>query len=133
MNFKDQTYEQLKAYLEEQEPIVDKKLEDALNAPTVQEYKRLCKLASRDYNQAHKYMQLKTPVESIEMLPHDNIGDLMTLETFVSYCKERFFINYDGHGYYATEDEQSHMVVLPSHVKSGVYRKDFTHIKWYNK
>jgi hypothetical protein len=66
------------------------------------------------------------------MEPHDDIGDLMTLEDFVSACGN-MFIDYDGFGYYATETEQTDIIIKPGDVMRDIHRKDFTHVKWYNR
>lgn len=64
----------------------------------------------------------------------DDIGDLMTIEKFVDCCKGGGFIDYDGYGYYSTQEKQSNIVILPSDITIiKEYRKDFTHIKWYNR
>lgn len=67
------------------------------------------------------------------MKPLDKIGSLMTLQKFIGCCKDGGFIDYDGFGYYATATEQSDIVVYPSDITSGNYRKDFTYVKWYNR
>jgi hypothetical protein len=61
-------------------------------------------------------------------------GDLMTISDFIEGCKVGpLFTDYDGFGYYATKDKESDITVYPSDIMSGVYRKDFTHVVWYNK
>ena len=60
-------------------------------------------------------------------------GHLMTLEQFVSNVEDGGFIDSDGFGSYATENQESNISIMPSHIKSGEYRKDFTHVIWYNK
>jgi len=67
------------------------------------------------------------------MTKHDGGGDLMTFEEFVADCDGGGFIDYDGYGYYSTEKEESDIVVSPSDITNGKYRKDFTHVCWYNK
>lgn len=67
------------------------------------------------------------------MEPLDKIGHHMTLERFIGCCKDGGFIDYDGFGYYATATEQSDIFVYPSDITSGNYRKDFTHVMWYNR
>lgn len=71
----------------------------------------------------------KTPV----MKPQATYGDLMTIENFIENCEGGGFIDYDGSGNYATATEESDISIYPSDIISGVYRKDFTHIMWYNK
>lgn len=62
------------------------------------------------------------------------VGDLMTLSEFVNSCKiGPLFCDSDGSGYYATETQESNIGISPSDVIAGKYRKDFTHVMWYNK
>lgn len=62
------------------------------------------------------------------------VGDLMTLSEFVNSCKiGPLFCDSDGFGYYATKDQESNIEIYPSDIISGKYRKDFTHVMWYNK
>lgn len=60
-------------------------------------------------------------------------GDLMTIESFIENCEGGGFIDYDGSGNYATTTEESNITIYPSDIISGDYRKDFTHVMWYNK
>lgn len=61
-------------------------------------------------------------------------GHLMTLESFAEACRVGpLFIDSDGCGEYAFKDKVSDLSIYPSDITSGVYRKDFTHIMWYNK
>lgn len=61
-------------------------------------------------------------------------GDLMTLSEFVNSCKiGPLFCDSDGIGYYATKGQESNIEIYPSDIISGKYRKDFTHVMWYNK
>lgn len=63
----------------------------------------------------------------------DDFGDHMTMGKFVSACKHKLFVDSDGDGVYATADKQSDIWVHPGDIISGKYRKDFTHVMWYNK
>lgn len=75
------------------------------------------------------YRLVETPV----MSEIESFGDHMPLEDFISYCKDGSFIDYDGSGNYATADKESNISVYPSDVTSGMLRKDFTHVVWYNR
>jgi len=57
----------------------------------------------------------------------------MTLETFIANVNCGGFIDYDGIGNYATNTQMSNIEIYPSDIKSGTYRKDFTHIVWFNR
>lgn len=60
-------------------------------------------------------------------------GDHMKMEDFVECCKSGGFIDYDGGGNYATEDKSTNISIYPSDVMSGDYRKDFSHVIWFNR
>lgn len=60
-------------------------------------------------------------------------GELMTTEEFVSRCRDGYFIDDDGYGYYATVDGKSNVMVIPSDITEDLYRSDFTHVLWFNR
>ena len=130
-DYASMTVDELNAFLEKEEPIADQKASEAYAAPTVQEFEVQHRLAYQEHNKASKYLRLKTT--DLNMEPHDDIGDLFDIESFKANVESGGFINYDGFGYYANETEQSNIEVYPSDVKSGIYRKDFSHVKWYNR
>lgn len=74
----------------------------------------------------------------MKKIPEDHYGDLMTLEEFVGCCECGGFINYDGFGVFATEDEMSDIQVVPTDItvekihENGKFSK-FTHVVWYNR
>lgn len=55
------------------------------------------------------------------------------MEDFISHCECGGFIDYDGFGRYSTEDKESNIEITPSDIKVNEYRKDFTHVMWYNR
>lgn len=67
------------------------------------------------------------------MEPIPEYGEHMTREEFESACKSGCFIDYDGHGCYATEIEMSKIVIVPSDLRNGWQYPDFTHVVWFNK
>ena len=60
-------------------------------------------------------------------------GDMMTLEDFIGSCQCGGFIDDDGFGYYSDGERETDITIHPSDVMLGEYRKDFTHVCWYNK
>ena len=50
-------------------------------------------------------------------------------------CKGGGFIDYDGFGVYADKEKKmkTNIKLYPSDITSGKYRKDFTHVIWYNR
>lgn len=67
------------------------------------------------------------------MKPIPDYGDLMTCEEFEEAVQMGCFIDYDGHGYYASETEMSEVLALPSDVLRHGFRRDFTHVVWFNQ
>jgi len=76
-----------------------------------------------------KVRMMKIP--KYEKIP--DYGDVMALEDFVECCEDGGFIDYDGHGYYATEDKMTDILINPSDITEGDYRKEFPQIVWFNK
>ena len=93
-----------------------------VNHPKIKEYTKL----SREYN------LVRIPILS-------NMDELdrkcrISFKDFEEACKiGPFFTDYDGSGRYATEDKVSDIGISPSDIVSGIYRKDFDYICWYNK
>jgi hypothetical protein len=73
------------------------------------------------------------PNLTMENRPLPKYGDLMKREEFVERCKNGFFVDYDGHGYYASETEMSDVLALPSDVTHGKVFHGFSHVMWFNK
>lgn len=73
--------------------------------------------------------------QPIKWSDYDGVGSLMTIDEWLSHVDFGGFIDYDGFGYYATEDKVSNISVVPSHAKRNVMVTDrgFTHIVWYNR
>ena len=69
----------------------------------------------------------------IRFEPLPNYGDHMTMKDFIKCCKSGGFIDYDGHGVYATETQRTNSLIFPSDVTSGKVDKEFTHVVWFNK
>lgn len=74
----------------------------------------------------------KTEVEW-EDIP--DYGDHMTLTEWKSCVKSGGFIDYDGFGNYASNNQMSNITLSPSdyHNKRMVRNSNFTHIVWFNK
>lgn len=89
------------------------------NSPLHAEYRDV----SRQYRKVCDY--------KLEDIP--SYGDKMTLQKFIDSCEFGAFCNSDGFGNYATNDKMSDIEVYPSDIIAGVYRKDFTHVVWFNR
>ena len=91
---------------------------------------------SKEYKEYSKYCNLEIkyrPLDKIEFRQPYDFGDKMTLDEFINDCKEGYFIDSDGSGYYGTEDKQTDLPIYPSSIISGIYRTDFSHVYWFNK
>jgi len=69
--------------------------------------------------------------------PQPNYGTVMTIAEFTEECKNTWFLNRDGHGFYATASEVSDVAAYPSDIVEGNVdpRLDgrLTHVMWYSK
>ena len=91
---------------------------------------------SKEYKEYSKWCDLEIkyrPLDKIEFRQPYGFGDKMTLDEFINDCKEGFFTDSDGSGYYGTEDKQTNLPICPSSIMSGTYRTDFSHVYWFNK
>ena len=118
--------------IEALEEIVDAKFKafDWANAKDFSEPERLVESERKIFSKLSRQMRLmRVP----ELKSLDGIGNYMTLNQFISCVKSGGFIDYDGYGKYANETEQSDITILPSDIIAGEFRKDFTHVMWYNR
>ena len=72
----------------------------------------------------------------ITLKPITEYGEKMTLDEFQQAVDDGSFIDYDGWGYYATDDQESNVKVHPSDVIGGIpdHRRElFTHVIWFNR
>lgn len=60
-------------------------------------------------------------------------GTLITLKSFIKECCAHRFIDYDGHGYYATSKGISNILVVPSDIINGNIDRSWTHVIWFDK
>lgn len=75
-------------------------------------------------------------MEDIIWKDHEDYADLMTIEEWLENVKSGLLIDYDGHGYLATEEKESNVWIEPSQGKEILEEnKDLgaTHIMWYNR
>lgn len=70
-----------------------------------------------------------------ELTPIPDYGELMTLKEFTSCCESGGFIDYDGTGYFASEEGYNkRAIAYPSEVIKGVLTLSWvTHVMWFNK
>ena len=88
----------------------------------------LIRSLGRNENNQHLWIAAEMrPINS------ETIGDHMTMKDWLQCVADGGFIDYDGNDYYATETEESEIVVIPSDVKKGKIDKRWTHIVWCNR
>jgi hypothetical protein len=71
------------------------------------------------------------PEEKLHPLP--DYGDHMTLGVFIDNVLAGIFIDYDGHGVYATNTQVTCIEVVPSDVRAGRLHYNYTHVMWFNR
>lgn len=71
--------------------------------------------------------------EALVMRKLPDFGHHMPLEEFAGCVDAGAFIDYDGHGEYATVDQVSGITVRPSTFSLKEVDPMFTHVVWYNK
>lgn len=76
-----------------------------------------------------------TLLEPVEWGDLPDYGHLMTMEEFKDNVDAGGFIDYDGHGYYATTEKMSNKIISPSDFKNNrvLDNVEFTHVMWFNK
>lgn len=64
--------------------------------------------------------------------PIPNYGDLTDVQTFITACKAKHFIDYDGHAHPVKDGKMNpHVTIFPSQWKN--IPKEATHIVWFNR
>ncbi len=86
--------------------------------------------------------------DAIVFEPRPDYGTLYTLEEFIGMVTEGGFIDYDGFGYFAIDDQMSNRIIFPSDIKTYKLTSDyfefyygeftgknikFTHVVWFNR
>lgn len=120
------------------EEIIDTKMDEFFSAlakdPKSINFADVDKVAEEERNVCSMISQIKRlrrPTWKMDPLP--TYGDHMTLKKFISCVKSGGFINYDGFGQYASKTQISDITILPSDIHADAYRKDFSHIVWFNR
>lgn len=75
----------------------------------------------------------ESSIEFNKNIPEPEHGDHIPIEDFIDMARWGGFIDYDGHGYLATETLVSNVLVFPSEMKIIQPPKWATHIVWYNR
>lgn len=120
----NETYKQYQKQLNELIKLRDEKMGN-VNIPDFNSYAEWLRTMEPEQSQIS---ELSGKMKLIQIPEFDEIpdyGDVMTLDDFIENCAVGNFIDYDGFGYYATEDKMTDIRIYPSDTTEGVYRKDF--------
>ena len=79
------------------------------------------------------YLTGETPQPEATFRPIEDDDDHMTMADFIDSCECGAFIDYDGHGVYATATEKTDLTVVPSDVSLCKLDPRWTHVVWYNR
>jgi hypothetical protein len=85
-------------------------------------------------NRKRRYMaKRRRAVARLLNEPLPDYGDLFPLEEFITMCRNRFLINYDGSGCYATARRMARLDARPSDIAGGRIDRRFSHVMWFNR
>lgn len=76
---------------------------------------------------------LKAKAITLVLSGHRDYGELISISDFKDSCERGGFVDYDGFGYYSTEQYESAIKVYPSTFLKYGPIDGFTHVKWYNR
>jgi len=129
--------EQLHARMQELSDIIDIKrekfFEDPEKAKPENVYEYMNELTQIEEAEYSKLSRQSRVICDATMHEWSGKGQMMTLNDFVKNVSSGGFIDYDGSGNYSDGIQESDVCILPSDVEVGNYRKDFTHVIWYNR
>lgn len=128
----NETYKQYQKQLNELIKLRDEKMSN-VNMPDFNSYVEWLRIMEPEQSQIS---ELSGKMKLIQIPEFDEIpdyADVMTFEDFIENCAVGNFIDYDGFGYYATEDKMTDIRIYPSDTTEGVYRKDFPKVVWFNR
>lgn len=83
-----------------------------------------------------KINNIELEIRLLQKSKLDNLseyGSHITIKDFIEMCQNGYLMDYDGHGYYATDSLESNILIYPSDVTNNKIRKDFSHVIWFNK
>jgi len=74
-------------------------------------------------------------MSQVKFCAHDHNGDLMVIGEWLEAVHKLDLVDYDGYGYWSTEEEKSNVLVRPSDItaRKAVPPEWATHVIWYNK
>lgn len=131
MQFENLSYRELKNECKKLQEEYDALMDESLKkGDSFEDFFNIAKPIKEKLYFCEKYKRLKQD-PTVEF-GKEWKGSTFTLEKFINLVNDGMFIDEDGVGYYATETGKSDIMIFPSDILEGLYRKDFTHIIWFN-
>lgn len=131
VNYNHLTLEEIQEKIDQNDKIL-KKIWEEDDGNSWDNYQRKCQPYWNDNEALYAAQSLKDVPEMEPMSDLDR-KCRMSIKDFKECCECGGFINSDGDGYYATENEVSNIEALPSAFVAGQIRTDFKYVCWYNK
>lgn len=129
--------EQLQAQMETLENVITAKRDAFVGSEEdtgdEESFAKYLAVAKDEENEYHRLSRQYRVIVDAVMLDWDGAGKLMTIEDFAKQVKAGNFEDYDGVGSYSDGEKEADVSIYPSDIQIGNYRKDFTHIIWYNR
>ena len=69
----------------------------------------------------------------VKLKPIPDFCDVLSIEEFVTACREGLLTDDDGVGVYATNEAETNIEIIPSLVMQGEYNYVYPNVCWYNK
>lgn len=69
----------------------------------------------------------------MKLTPIPSYCDLIPLKEFVEIVRCGSFVDSDGSGYYATDQNVTDIPAVPSEIKDGTILHEYPFIAWFNK
>ena len=125
---------QIYAQIANLEKIISKIIETSIDKyEDYEEFEKALAPYQKDVRNLERELRMIMPckLDGTEVTKNDCV---MTLAEFIANVKSGCFIDYDGWGYYVTDDnKRTNLMVYPSDVKYNAIRKEFNKIIWLNR
>lgn len=90
-------------------------------------------LRNEIYEISQNMRLIKEPRITYTKKNEKTVGDRYKIADFIDMCVDGVLTDEDGFGLYASSKGISDIEVYPSDITGEKYRKDFTHVMWFNK
>jgi hypothetical protein len=100
------------------------------NSKSWEEY---CAYMSPEWKALNKLDREKRMIMPYKLSVLPDYGDVMSLVHFIECVDDGGFIDYDGHGRYVKDGQETDILIYPSDVEHKSIRKEFDTIIWFNR